>query len=586
MYYLRHFRTIGDFLWEHRRHYGLGIFWILFVDAIQQVIPRLMGNFANDINQHQMTSHRILLYAFVILGLAVFIFYSRYQWRMHIMGSARTLEYALRLRLYAHLQRLSSNYFNHHKTGDLMAHATNDIYAIRNAMGPGVVMMADPTFLIPITLVMMFVTVDWQLVVFSLLPLPILAIIVTLFGRVIHRQFRDVQASFSNLTDIVQENIAGIRVVKTFVQEDSQISKFAEGNKEFLDVNVKMARLQGVYQPILMFFPSLSMLIALGYGGVQVAHGVISVGSFVAFNSYLAILSWPIMAIGWVINMLQRGSASMERLNQIFFEQPEIQDAQDVLDVQSIQGDIRIRNLTFTYPGANAPALQDINLHVRSGQTLAVVGRTGSGKSTLLNLLLRMYNVPRGHLEIDGIEVNRIPVSVLRENIGCVPQDNFLFSQTIRENISFADPETPFEQVVRAAEAAQVHDNIIDFPDGYDTMLGERGVTLSGGQRQRVSIARAIIKNPKLLLLDDCLSAVDANTEEKILENMRRIMANRTTILVAHRISTVKDADHIVVLDDGKVAEEGAHADLIAMNGLYADMYRRQQLEDQIAVGE
>jgi ATP-binding cassette, subfamily B, multidrug efflux pump len=583
---LRHFRTIGDFLWDHRRQYALGIFWILFVDAIQQVIPKLMGNFANEVTQHHLTSHRVMLYALAILGLAVFIFYSRYRWRMYIMGSARTLEYALRLRLYAHLQRLSTNYFNHHKTGDLMAHATNDIYAIRNAMGPGIVMMADPTFLIPFTLIMMFTTVDWPLVVFSLLPLPILAIIVTLFGRVIHRQFRDVQASFSNLTDIVQENIAGIRVVKTFVQEQSQISKFAEGNEEFLNVNVKMARLQGIYQPILMFFPSLSMLIALGYGGVQVAHGVISVGSFVAFNSYLAILSWPIMAIGWVINMLQRGSASMERLNQIFFEQPEIQDAQDVLDMHALEGTIVIRDLTFTYPGASSPALSHINLRVDSGQTLAVVGRTGSGKTTLLNLLLHMYNVPRGHMEIDGVDVNRIPVAVLRENIGCVPQDNFLFSQTIRENISFANPDVPYEQVVRAAKAAQVHDNIEDFPNGYDTMLGERGVTLSGGQRQRVSIARAIIKNPKLLLLDDCLSAVDANTEELILENMRRIMENRTTIIVAHRISTVKDANHIVVLEEGKIAEEGTHAELIAKNGLYADMYRRQQLEDQIAVGE
>lgn len=583
---MRHFRTIGDFLWEHRRDYVLGIFWILFVDAIQQIIPRLMGNFANDITQHQMTSARVLVYSLSILGIAVFIFYSRYRWRMHIMGTARTLEYALRLRLYAHLQKLSTNYFNHHKTGDLMAHATNDIYAVRNAMGPGIVMMADPTFLIPFTLIMMFATVDWQLVVFSLLPLPILAIIVTFFGRVIHRQFRDVQASFSNLTDIVQENIAGIRVVKTFVQEQSQIDKFAEGNEEFLNVNVKMARLQGVYQPILMFFPSLSLLIALGYGGVQVAHGVISIGSFVAFNSYLAILSWPIMAIGWVINMLQRGAASMERLNTIFFEQPEIQDAKDVLHVETIKGDIEIRNLTFTYPGSHVPALQNIHLRVHSGQTLAVVGRTGSGKSTLLNLLLRMYNVPRGHLEIDGLDVNQIPISVLREHIGCVPQDNFLFSQTIRENISFANPDTPVEQILAAAQAAQVHDNIMDFPDGYETMLGERGVTLSGGQRQRVSIARAIVKNPKLLLLDDCLSAVDANTEERILENMRRIMENRTTIIVAHRISTVKDADHIVVLDHGKIAEEGTHVDLIAHNGLYADMFRRQQLEDQIAIGE
>jgi ATP-binding cassette subfamily B multidrug efflux pump len=558
----------------------------MVVDAVQQVIPKLIGNFANDLTNHHMTPGRIEGYAGIVLGTALIIFYSRYRWRMYIMGTARKLEYELRLRLYAHLQTLSTNYFNHHKTGDLMAHATNDIYAVRNAMGPGIVMMADPTFLIPFTLFMMFNTVDPQLVLVSILPLPVLGLIVTFFGRIIHRQFKQVQAAFSDLTDRVQENISGIRVVKTFVQEHAQITHFREGNSSFLTVNVKMAKLQGFYQPILMLFPSLSLLIALVYGGYQVTEGTITIGSYVAFNSYLAILSWPIMAIGWVINMLQRGSASMDRLNTIFNEQPEIMNAKNVIPVADIKGKIEIRNLTYAYPNAPHETLQGISLLIRPGETLAVVGRTGSGKSTLLNLLLRLYDVPRGHIYIDDMDINQLPIGTLREHIGCVPQDNFLFSQTIHDNIAFAVPAATEQDVVRAAMLSQVHDNIVDFPDQYQTMLGERGITLSGGQRQRIGIARAIIKNPSLLLLDDCLSAVDANTEEAILINLKEVMKGRTTVIVAHRISSVQHADHIVVLDEGRIAEEGRHQELLAIGGIYADMYRRQQLEQEIASGE
>jgi ATP-binding cassette, subfamily B, multidrug efflux pump len=581
---MKNFITLRQFILDHRREYLLGVFWVFFVDLIGLVTPKLLGHFIDALKQGELDSAGVLKYVGLILFIAVFVGFARYYWRIYIMGTARKAEVYLRDRLYRHLQTLSPNYFNHHKTGDLMAHATNDLNAVRMAMGPGFLSFVDPMFVLTFTTIMMIYTVGVKLTLFALAPMPLLAVTVTLFGRVIHRRFGDVQHAFGKLTDRVQESFAGARVVKTFVQEDAEIAKFTADNRENYNANNRLNGVNSLYNPLVQIVSTLAFLIALSYGGILVIRGDITLGEFVSFNTYLALMTWPMMAIGFVINMWQRGAASMERLNTIFHIDPEIRDEADMVDKDDLDGAIEYRNLTFTYPGAPQPALKNVSVRIEPGQTLAIIGRTGSGKSTLVNLLLRLYNPERGQLLLDGVDINQVPLQTLRENIGHVPQENFLFSKTIRDNIAFSGTgKQTQDQVEAAASIAQVHGNIVDFPNGYETMLGERGVTLSGGQKQRVSIARAVLKNPKILILDDSLSAVDTHTEEEILRGLKRIMQDRTSILIAHRISTIKDADEILVLDEGEIIERGRHDELLANQGLYYELYQKQLLEDSIA---
>lgn len=580
---MRHFALLKDFFWKNKWRYIIGIGWLILVDALQLVTPKVIGRLTDEFTAGTVTYSKILAYVGVILGLAVFISICRYFWRIYVMGTARLAEYHLRGLLFGHLEKLSADYFNNHKTGDLMAHATNDIGAVRAALGPGIVMLTDAIFLTIVTMVIMFVTIDVKLTALALVPLPFIAIVSTTFGRSINNRFKAVQDAFAKLTDRVQENLSGIRVVKAFVQEKAEIDKFMKSSDKVVETNMNLVKVWGLFFPLMDFIASLSFLVVLGYGGILVIRGSISLGDFIAFNSYLGTLLWPMHAIGWVINMMQRGFASMERIAVILRTEPEIFDGPSVKDIRHIRGEIEFRGLTFAYPGHSEPVLKDIDLSIESGKTLAVVGRTGSGKSTLVNLLVRLYNPPRGQVFIDGVDVNDIPLSTLRENTGYVPQDTFLFSKTIAENIAFAPRTFSKDEIVEAAETAQVHGNIVEFPQGYDTILGERGVTLSGGQKQRVAIARAVIKNPAILILDDCLSAVDTHTEEEILKRLKRVMENRTSIVIAHRISTIKDADEIVVLDGGRIAERGTHESLLAQRGIYWDMYQRQLLEEEIA---
>jgi len=578
---LTSFPLIREFLLRYRWRYIAGLLSLLAVNTLQLITPQVMRRFVDELPTGRLTSGAIWLYGGIIVALAALIAAGRYLWRIYVMGTARLLEYTLRNRLYAHLQTLSPRYFIEHKIGDLMAHATNDINAVRMAMGPGLVMATDAIFMTTAILIILLRTTDPRLTLLALAPLPFLALTVTYFGRLINRRFRRVQEAFADLTDRVQENIAGIRVVKAFAREDAEIQRFAQVNQHNVEMNMRLVRVWGMFHPLVHLLSALSVLIVVGYGGTLVIYGRISLGDFIAFNMYLGMLTWPMMAVGWVINMLQRGRASMERLRVIFNEKPEITDAPDAVPVQELAGRIEFRDLTFAYPGTDRPALADINLVVEPGQTLAIVGRTGSGKTTLVNLLVRVFDPPPGTVFIDGCDILRLPLATLRRQVGYVPQDNFLFSSTIADNIGFGG-EFSRQEIEAAARKARIHDDIVAFPQGYDTMVGERGVTLSGGQKQRTAIARALVKNPRILIFDDCLSAVDTQTEEAILQELRREMQGRTSILIAHRISTVKDADHIIVLDEGRIVEQGTHQELLALNGLYADMYRRQLLEQEL----
>lgn len=581
---MKAFQRLWEFLYEHKWNYIIGIAVLLIVDGLQLIAPRILGVVTDGLTNKTINMSQIYLYAGAVILVACIVAILRYVWRMLVMGSARDLEFWLRNKFFAHLETLSPNFYNNYKTGDLMAHATNDINSLRMAFGPGVVMITDAFFIPATTITSMVFTVDIRLTLLAIMPLPLIALLMGVFGRIIQKRHKDVQAAFSDLTDKVQENMAGIRVVKSFVQEEYEIDTFLKSNNNYVEKNMSLVKVYGFMFPLVMFIASLSFIVALGYGGYLVVIDSISLGQFTAFIAYLGLLTWPMMAIGQVVNVLQRGIASMKRLNIIFEIKPEIVDGDDVKPItqEELAPSIEFKNLSFTYPGSLQPALSNISLKIEEGKTLAILGRTGSGKTTLVNLILRMYNLEKGQLIIGGNDINTIPLKTLRESIGYVPQDNFLFSTTIRDNIAFSNIDMDMEKVEQATKFAYVYDNIMEFPLKFDTILGERGVTLSGGQKQRVSISRAIAKDPKILILDDSLSAVDTKTEEKILEGLTHVMKNRTSIIIAHRISTLKNADEIIVLDEGKIIEKGSHEELIALNGLYNSTYQKQLLEEKL----
>jgi ATP-binding cassette subfamily B protein len=577
------FHSIAPFMKRYWRGYLLGTLILIVVDALQLITPLIIGSFTDALASGTLTGSDLIRYITSIMAIAIGVAIGRFGWRMTLIKTAKTLEYWLRNRVFEHLEKMSLNYFNHHKTGDLMAHCTNDITAIRNAAGSGMIMFVDGTFMALTTIIIMFTRIDAKLTVIALIPLPLIAIFIITLGRVVGQRFEKVQEAFSDLTDSAQETFSGIRIIKSFVQEGASVRTFNERNQSNFDKNMRLVKVVGFLQPMVQFISMLSTLIAIVYGGALVIDGVITVGNFVSFITYIGLLSWPMMAIGFVYNQLQRGLVSLKRINNILDTPPEIFDLVHADETATAEPVLRVNGLTFTYPGAEIPALEDIRFALERGQTMAVVGKTGSGKTTLVNLLLRLYQVDNDMIYFGEKDINALPIQRIRDIIGYVPQDNFLFSQTVAYNLKFGDPSKGEAEIEAAAKTAQVYNEILNFPKGFKSELGERGVNMSGGQKQRVSIARALAKNPKLVILDDALSAVDTKTEEAILNHLERALTDTTTILIAHRISTIKHADLILVLDHGKIVERGTHSQLIEMSGIYRDMYEKQLLEDKLS---
>lgn len=574
-------KFVLDFVKRHKAKYIFGIIFVLVVDVLQMVLPRIIGQITDDMQNRTINKAMLLSYAGLILLVALLTMTFRYLYRIYIIGTEKKLEYELRKKLFDHMLTLSSKYYNTHKTGDLMAHATNDINAVRMAAGMGVLLLVDTVFLTISVIIIMLATIDIRLTLIALSPLPLIAIFSMVFGKFIHKRFTQVQEAFSGLTERVQESLSGIRVVKAFVQERPVLEQFNAASQKSLEKNMRLARLWGIMFPLGQMVATLSYIIAFSYGGIQVINGHISLGEFIAFNTYLGLLIWPMMSFGWIMNIVQRGSASLDRINVILTAIPDIKD-NDPLPIGSIEGHIEFENVSFSYSKKQEPVLKDININLEPGKTLAIIGETGSGKTSLVNLILRLYDISGGKLKIDGSPIDRIPLSTLRTSIGYVPQDSFLFSTSIRENIAFGVEKASIKEIEEAAKTAQIYDNIMDLPDGFDTIVGERGVTLSGGQKQRVSIARALIKDPKILVLDDSLSAVDTDTEERILQGLKVIMKDRTSIIIAHRISSIKHADEIIVLDNGQIVERGRHDRLIDLKGHYYSLYHKQLLEEEL----
>lgn len=578
---MERFEFIIDIIHKYRFRYLSGIVCLLFVDGLQLVMPKILGNITDLIKSGVLTQNELVWYSVIIALIAIGIALFRFFWRYFVFGASKNIEADLRKRFYSHLQKLSVNYYNNHKTGDLMAHATNDINNIRMALGQGITMGVDSAIIPVAAIVMMFITVGYKLSLTSFSPMFVLAIIIYFSAKRMHPMVEKMQEAFSQLTETARENFAGIRVVKAFVQEKSEIDKFEKSNTFNREANIKFIRNMTLIFPLIMSISALSFAIALWYGGALVIDRHISLGDFVAFNSYLGMLIWPMAAIGWVMNIFQRGLVSLERINDILKEKPEIEDAEIIEGLEGLKGKIVFKNLDFTYPGTGERTLKGINIEIEAGKTLAIVGRTGSGKTTLINLISRLFNVEDGTLFIDDMDINNIPLAVLRSNTGYVPQDSFLFSKTIWENIDFFQ-QMDNEKIESVSKIARIYDNIMEFPDKFNTMVGERGITLSGGQKQRIAIARAILISPSILILDDCLSAVDTSTEEEILKGLREIMRQRTSIIVSHRISTIKDADEIIVLEQGEIIERGTHDTLLSSQGIYFDLYQSQLLTEQL----
>jgi ATP-binding cassette subfamily B multidrug efflux pump len=596
-------RLLLPYLKRYRWGYVAGTACVLLTNGIWILFPQVLGNAADDLNRG-VTRHKLLIYAGLLVAVAVSKGIFQFLTRWIVIGVSRDIEFDLRNDLFARLEGLSYSYYQRHRTGDIMARATNDLNAVRMLLGPAIMYSAN-TIVYTAGALAFMVAISPKLTFYTFLPLPVVSVVIQYFGRQIHDRFERIQAMFSDISARAQENFSGARLVRAYVQEEAEIRAFEKENKEYIRRSLKLVRLMGMLWPTLELMLGCAVVLVLWLGGREVLSGhmrvplvsnlgnsnpaitttlvlsgSMSVGDFVKFSTYMLQLTWPIIALGWVINIFQRGTASLIRINEIMEEQPEIRDEPGAQD-REIEGEIEFRGLDFGYDGK--PVLHGVNLHVPAGTSLAMVGPTGSGKTTLVNLIPRIYEAEPGAVLIDGRPIREYSLASLRRNIGFVPQETFLFSERIRENIALGVDSATDREIHDAAEAANIAADIESFPEGYDTLVGERGITLSGGQKQRTAIARALIRNPKILILDDALSSVDTHTEDKILNHLRDVMQGRTTIFISHRVSTVRNADCIAVLHGGRIVELGTHDELLALNGYYSDLYNKQLLEEELA---
>jgi len=568
-----------SFLKKYKWSYLIGIIILVVIDYLQTDQPLIVSTAIDAIEKGTFTGAIVTQTLVRLIIIAAVVFAGRIGWRWFIFGAARKIEKDMRNDLFRHLQTLDQTFFQEHKAGEIMAYLSSDIEAIRMSFAVTVMMGLDTLTIGISTMYKMITQIDLKLSIVAFVPMILVVFVSTFMGGVIHKRYLARQKAFDALSDFVQEKLNGMKVIKAFVQEEKEWVQFDKVNSESRTKNIKEAKVQAFMWPFMRMIAGLSMAIAIGYGGYIAYIGRIGIGQFSGFIMFLNMLIWPMAAIGRIINILSRGSASMSRLENVLHAQPAIKDCDDAVSMGIPEGSIEARNLTFHYGEETKNALENVSFKLEKGQTLGIVGRTGCGKTTLVNLLMRVFDPDRDMLYIGGREIHTIPLKDLRQTIGYVPQDNFLFSDTISANIAFGDSTKSQLDIEDAAKAACVHDNIMDFTDGYKTLVGERGVSLSGGQKQRISIARALILDPEILILDDSVSAVDTDTEEQILRHLKETRKGKTNIIIAHRISTLQNADKIIVIDGGRIAETGTHDELVAQNGIYADMYNRQLLE-------
>jgi ATP-binding cassette subfamily B multidrug efflux pump len=582
-------RRLSPYILRYRRAFLLGLLCVLVTTAISLLSPWVLKYAVDDLHRG-VTVGKVRVYAAVLLGIALIGGVFRFLMRRIIIGASRKIEFDLRNDFFARLELMPLAYFQATRTGDLMSRATNDLNAVRMMIGPAVMYTANTVLVFVVAMILM-ASISPKLTLIALVPLPFVSLSVKFFGSAIHQRFEKIQEQLAHLSAVAQEALSGVRVVRAYRQETAELARFERANKEYVDRNRGLIRFQSLFFPCMTLFLGFGSLLILWLGSREVIQGRITVGELVAFNAYLVMLSWPMIAFGWVTNLLQRGLASWKRMLEVLDAEPAIKDPparSDLRTSSDVKGNLEFRHLTFAYDGRRV--LDDVSVKIDAGQTVAVVGLTGSGKSTLINLVPRLHDPPPGTVLVDGVDVRDIPFPVLRGAIGFVPQEPFLFSDTIAENVAFgvAPATAPKADVLRqrveqAAAVSRLDKDLADFPQGYDTMVGERGITLSGGQKQRTALARAIMIDPRILILDDAFSAVDTYTEEEILSRLKGVMRARTSLLVSHRVSTVRHADLILVLEEGKLVEQGCHDELIARAGWYAELYRKQLLEEELA---